>query len=313
MPLPPALLARLAKRGIVAEQHQTATPRPEEIEEVFAEDYDDPTKLDGAEPSPAIKRPVGGTDNVAIAQTEDDTAYVHEATACPNKGNPYHVCVKYCKNRWGMKKFLPEVDMTRRRDRMLTKYPLPEGWREVADPDSNRYYYWNIQTDQVCWLSPGHPKAVITMSADKLNAATGRTRLSSLEDEFDDDDETENMDEKMDAESDTSDSMSDLDSEDDIQAPRRDRGAGRSRPGRGKGLHPNADRRGRKRKDDLDPMDPAAYSDIPRGSWTDGLDMRGSAKTGVDVTASGPLFQQRPYPSPGDILRANQQLKKKAA
>lgn len=38
--------------------------------------------------------------------------------------------------------------------------------------------------------------------------------------------------------------MSDLDSEDDIQAPRRDRGAGRSRPGRGKGLHPNADRRG---------------------------------------------------------------------
>lgn len=50
-----------------------------------------------------------------------------------------------------------------------------------------------------------------------------------------------------------------------------------------------------------------------RGSWTDGLDMRGSAKTGVDVTASGPLFQQRPYPSPGDILRANQQLKKKAA
>jgi len=28
-------------------------------------------------------------------------------------------------------------------------------------------------------------------------------------------------------------------------------------------------------------------------------------KTGVDTTASGPLFQQRPYPSPGDILRKN--------
>ena len=50
---------------------------------------------------------------------------------------------------------------------------------------------------------------------------------------------------------------------------------------------------------------------VDRGGWTDGLDTRGSAKTGVDVTASGPLFQQRPYPSPGDILRANQQLKKK--
>ena len=29
---------------------------------------------------------------------------------------------------------------------------------------------------------------------------------------------------------------------------------------------------------------------------------------GVDVTASGPLFQQRPYPSPGAILRMNKQV-----
>ena len=33
---------------------------------------------------------------------------------------------------------------------------------------SGRYYYWSVQTDQVCWLSPGHPKAVISMPADKL-------------------------------------------------------------------------------------------------------------------------------------------------
>ena len=50
---------------------------------------------------------------------------------------------------------------------------------------------------------------------------------------------------------------------------------------------------------------------FPSGGWSDGLDTRGKAKTGVDVTASGPLFQQRPYPSPGDILRANQGMKKK--
>lgn len=59
----------------------------------------------------------------------------------------------------------------------------------------------------------------------------------------------------------------------------------------------------------LDPMDPAAYSDVPRGGWTAGLEgvsgSAPSAKTGADVTASGPLFQQRPYPSPGDVLRAN--------
>merc|ERR1719195_2432395 len=54
----------------------------------------------------------------------------------------------------------------------------------------------------------------------------------------------------------------------------------------------------------LDPMDPAAYSDVPRGSWSTGLTEE-SGRRGVDSTASGPIFQQRPYPSPGDIMRAN--------
>jgi len=55
----------------------------------------------------------------------------------------------------------------------------------------------------------------------------------------------------------------------------------------------------------LDPMDPAAYSDVPRGTWSTGLPDQSTAKSGVDSTASGPLFQQRPYPNPGAILRAN--------
>lgn len=42
-----------------------------------------------------------------------------------------------------------------------------------------------------------------------------------------------------------------------------------------------------------------------RGNWSAGLERSGDAKTGVDSTASGPLFQQRPYPSPGAVLRAN--------
>lgn len=41
---------------------------------------------------------------------------------------------------------------------------------------------------------------------------------------------------------------------------------------------------------------------IPRGSWSDGLTVE--AKSGVDTTVSGPLFQMRPYPSPGAVLRA---------
>ncbi|CAG03933.1 unnamed protein product, partial [Tetraodon nigroviridis] len=41
------------------------------------------------------------------------------------------------------------------------------------------------------------------------------------------------------------------------------------------------------------------------GSWSSGLPKRNEAKTGADTTAAGPLFQQRPYPSPGAVLRAN--------
>lgn len=69
--------------------------------------------------------------------------------------------------------------------------------------------------------------------------------------------------------------------------------------------------RGKNEKDNtkkdktLDPMDPAAYSDIPRGKWSDGLAKQNEAKTGADTTAAGPLYQMRPYPSPGAILRSN--------
>lgn len=63
--------------------------------------------------------------------------------------------------------------------------------------------------------------------------------------------------------------------------------------------------KGRVKFNDLDPMDPASYSDISRGSWSTGLATGDEAKSGVDATASGPLFQMRPYPNPGSVLRAN--------
>ena len=57
---------------------------------------------------------------------------------------------------------------------------------------------------------------------------------------------------------------------------------------------------------DIDPMDPSAYSDAPRGTWSTGILTAGGRA--ADSTASGPLFQQRPYPSPGAVLRANQKV-----
>ncbi len=50
----------------------------------------------------------------------------------------------------------------------------------------------------------------------------------------------------------------------------------------------------------------ASYSDAPRGRWS--LGMEGAQPRAADTTASGPLFQQRPYPSPGSVLRANQKM-----
>lgn len=48
--------------------------------------------------------------------------------------NRYHTCVEYCLKRWGSQKFEPPPTMLKKRDRMLKRYPLPEGWEEVADP-----------------------------------------------------------------------------------------------------------------------------------------------------------------------------------
>lgn len=66
MPLPPALLARLQKRGIVKQE-----------EEVIAENY---------EKEPEKK------------SFEENSA---GAPGCPNKWNQYHVCLEFCYDHWG--------------------------------------------------------------------------------------------------------------------------------------------------------------------------------------------------------------------
>lgn len=48
----------------------------------------------------------------------------------------------------------------------------------------------------------------------------------------------------------------------------------------------------------------SAYSDAPRGSWSLGLES--AQPRAADSTAGGPLFQKRPYPAPGAVLRANE-------
>lgn len=72
-----------------------------------------------------------------------------------------------------------------------------------------------------------------------------------------------------------------------------------------KALRTKKERRQRREESDkLDPMDPASYSDIPRGTWSSGLNPE-ERQAGADVTASGSLYQMRPYPNPGSVLQAN--------
>lgn len=101
------------------------------------------------------------------------------APGCPNKWNPYHRCVDYCYDHWreGVPEHRLDEQYNRRRLRMLNKYPLSIGWKEVYDPGIARHYYWNTETDEVCWLSPNHPKAVIGEPAPRI--AKGYVRLVS--------------------------------------------------------------------------------------------------------------------------------------
>lgn len=70
--------------------------------------------------------------------------------------------------RYGIKNYTPDAITEKRRRRMLKKYPLPSNWREVPDANLDRCYYWNLETDEVSWLPPSHPRSHITESAIKL-------------------------------------------------------------------------------------------------------------------------------------------------
>ncbi|WVZ67689.1 hypothetical protein U9M48_016734 [Paspalum notatum var. saurae] len=76
-----------------------------------------------------------------------------------------------------------------------------------------------------------------------------------------------------------------------------------SKPPFGKPNKKDHRKRNHPEDDELDPMDPSSYSDAPRGGWVVGL--KGVQPRAADTTAAGPLFQQRPYPSPGAVLRKN--------
>ncbi|KAK0394616.1 hypothetical protein QR680_000837 [Steinernema hermaphroditum] len=273
MSLPPALLARLQKRGIV---HKPKEPE----EEIIAENYDIP--LPGK----------GGTAAVERHHAAPAVAITHRSGApgCPNKWNPYHFCVDFCYDYWQdgtPENRLPD-DYMSRRARMLRLYPLPEGWKEVYDPGCARHYYWCPKTDDVCWLSPRHPRAIIGDAGPNvsrelksrrenwngLTSAAITTSRKRTHSEY----------------SDESESGSDNDDSDEEEK---------------KELNDREKLKRAKRRG-IDPMDPAAYGDnVPVGGWGRGLETDRTSGSAADSTASGSLYQSRPLPTPGEVMRRN--------
>jgi len=101
----------------------------EEVEEVFAWDYDEAHPTNAApEQTEVEEEPENGADI--------DGEIIHEEVACPNTNNPFHTCSQYCIKRWGYKNWTPDEKMAGRRERLLRKHPLPETWLEVGDPNT---------------------------------------------------------------------------------------------------------------------------------------------------------------------------------
>lgn len=159
--------------------------------------------------------------------------------------------------------------------------------------------------DTVSWLPPGHPEAKVSKSAAAI-------RREMEEDGVDLDDNSQEQGEGLaNVPLPPPKTTIPLPALTNIAfpppAPKRPRNrdldkAIRPKPGRPGGRYKPPS------NDALDPMDPASYSDIPRGKWSDGLEQE-NKKSGVDSTVTGTAFQQRPYPSPGAVLAAQRKRK----
>lgn len=135
MPLPPALLKRLAKRGLVDKNVKRDTKSSAPAEEIIAEDYDEvdesrPADLDYEYPTQNKKPPNFWSERLKRRIVDGS---INGYKGCPNKFNIYHKCSSFCVNTFGDGIKEPPKSYTRRKARLLRKYPLPKDWKEVYD------------------------------------------------------------------------------------------------------------------------------------------------------------------------------------
>jgi len=138
MPLPPALAARLAKRGIISKksaQQQSALKHHQEQEEVFAESYDDHD--DSINQSKAPQQQQQQLNLISNAEALERVKFMGYP-CCPNKWNVYHECSLFCQNHWNSRRSTgpdPGSDYAAKHKSMMEKCgSLPEEWQEKWDP-----------------------------------------------------------------------------------------------------------------------------------------------------------------------------------
>lgn len=289
MPLPPALAARLAKRGIVNKK-----AKKNEDEEVFAEDYDPEPKSSEKPRNRSQRKP-----------ELDGSEKTMGVPGCPNKWNCYHECSSWCLDHFGNGKREPDAEYLKVFKAMMDRYgrPLPDDWKEEYDPGTGRHFFWNSRTEKTSWLPPGHPRGKIVNAAatlrERLRLArearggdAGGGEAMDLDSDMDEDEsnsDVSNSDESSDEDSDDSrdrrrrrrsrsdDSGSDEDKDEEKRIRERIREKERDRRRRDEEYR----RRERERERDRDrereerkrpdPMDPSSYSDAPAGKWSSGL------------------------------------------
>lgn len=182
---------------------------------------------------------------------------------------------------------------------------LPPSWEKVLDPNSNLYYYWNTKTSETTWEKPFCTSVPISNQINGTDTDTAGGKLLNGEQSNEvipigwkkvihpATKQVYYVNEL------TGEKKSSFESNDQNKAAV-NKGDDANIVGEKKKSSSNSKQDIEKRRRIVvDPLDPTGGM----GKWMDGLSGDGKM---ADSTASGPLWQQRPYPAPGSILRTQQ-------
>lgn len=239
----------------------------------------------------------------------------------PTSGASYYYNEKTGKSQW------ERPVETSSRAQTPPHLSLMEDWIEAVDETSGHKYYYNKKTHVSQWVHPGSSKPAVSEQSDSnalRNTSNGIwdnpspglerclhcggwgvglvqmwgycnhcTRVLNLP-------QCQYLSTNLNKQQQTSNSTN-------AKEDSGKKGPKQSwKPPLGRGNRKDSRKRVFSEDDELDPMDPSSYSDAPRGGWVVGL--KGVQPRAADTTATGPLFQQRPYPSPGAVLRKNAEI-----